>query len=577
MCGIIGYTGKKNITDELVAGLEKLEYRGYDSAGIAYCEHGKLMAVKAVGRIKELKKLTDGLHPDSTCGIGHTRWATHGKPTIANCHPHLSYGGKFAIVHNGIIENCRQLRLLCESRGISPVSDTDSELIAHLLEMYFEGDLRRTADKVAGMLEGSYAVGVLCSCRPNEIYAFASRSPLVIGQGKNFCALTSDGNALSGAEMLVFLKDGESALLRPSGAEFYRKGKRVALPAEPFSSAASLSGKDGYAHYMLKETYEQPEAAARTITALSGRKLRGALDFIGCGSSYHAGLSMLPLACRASARPAQALLAGEYLCSERVRLRGTTAVLLSQSGETADTVAAAQEAERRSCRTFAIVNVASSTLTRVCDDHAVTRAGPETAVATTKGFTSQIVAVAAMLARGSLADSVERLPFVMEKALASGVSDEAEEAARLLAVSPDAFFIGRKADYGVALEGALKLKEITYIPALGLSAGELKHGSISLISEGTPVVVVHTDPALREKTLLTIASVRARGGFVIAVTDDRDVCTASDLAVRIPSADPYLSPAVSVIPLQLIAYRAAVLLGRDVDKPRNLAKSVTVE
>ena len=577
MCGIIGYTGKKNITDELVAGLEKLEYRGYDSAGIAYCERGKLVTVKAVGRISELKKLTDGLRPDSSCGIGHTRWATHGKPTLANCHPHLSYGGKFAIVHNGIIENCRQLRLLCESRGISPISDTDSELIAHLLEMYFEGDLRKAADKVAGMLEGSFAVGILCSCRPNEIYAFASRSPLAIGEGKNFCALASDGNALSGAETLVFLKDGESALLRPSGAEYYRKGKRINPQSAPFSAASALSGKDGYAHYMLKETYEQPEAAARTIAALSGIKLRGALSFIGCGSSYHAGLSMLPLACHACSRPAQAQLAGEFLCSERVKSRGTTAVLLSQSGETADTVAAALEAERRACRTFAIVNVASSTLTRVCGAHAVTRAGPEIAVATTKGFTSQVVAVAAMLARGTLAESTERLPFIMEKALEAGVSDEAEEASRLLAISPNAFFIGRKADYGVALEGALKLKEITYIPALGLSAGELKHGSISLIGEGTPVVVVHTDPRLREKTLLTIASVRARGGFVIAVTDDRDVCAACDLAVRIPSSDPFLSPAVSVIPLQLIAYRAAVLLGRDVDKPRNLAKSVTVE
>lgn len=577
MCGIIGYTGKKNIAQELVAGLEKLEYRGYDSAGIAYCEHGKLVAVKAVGRISELKKLTEGSRPDSACGIGHTRWATHGRPTLVNCHPHLSYGGKFAIVHNGIIENCKQLRAFCESRGVSPVSDTDSELIAHLLELCFDGDLRRAADKVAEMLKGSFAVGVLCSCRPNEIYAFSSRSPLVIGEGKNFCALASDGNALSGVDTLVFLKDGESALLRPSGAEYYRKGKRVNPPAAPFSSASALSVKDGFAHYMLKEMYEQPEAAARTVAALSDIRLRGALTFIGCGSSYHAGLSVLPLAEHVLRKPSYACLAGEFICSERVKRRGTTAVLLSQSGETADTVAAALEAERRAYRTFAIVNVPSSTLTRVCKRHAVTRAGPEIAVATTKGFTSQVIAVAAMLTRGQTADSVKRLPFAMEKALAAAETQEAEEAARLLAISPDVFFIGRKADYGVALEGALKLKEITYINALGISSGELKHGSISLISDGTPVVVVHTDPSLREKTLLTISSVRARGGFVIGITDDSDVCAASDLAVRIPHCDPFLSPAVSVLPLQSIAYRAAVLLGRDVDKPRNLAKSVTVE
>ena len=577
MCGIIGYTGKKNIAKELVAGLEKLEYRGYDSAGIAYCEHGKLVTIKAVGRIAELKKLTDGLNPDSACGIGHTRWATHGRPALVNCHPHVSYGGKFAVVHNGIIENFKQLRTLCESRGISPVSDTDSELIAHLLELNFDGDVRRAADRVAELLKGSFAVGVLCSCRPNEIYAFASRSPLVIGEGKNFCALASDGNALAGADTLVFLKDGESALLRPSGAEYYRKGKRVVMRGAPFSAASALSVKDGFAHYMLKEAFEQPEAAARTIAALSDRRLRGSLAFIGCGSSYHAGLSLLPLAERVCRKPAHACLAGEFICSERVKRRGETAVLLSQSGETADTVAAALEAERRAFRTFAIVNVPASTLTRVCARNACMRAGPEIAVATTKGFTSQIAAVAAMLARGALADSVKRLPFAMEKALTAAESTEAEEAARLLAVSSDVFYIGRKADYGVALEGALKLKEITYINALGISSGELKHGSISLISDGTPVVVVHTDPALREKTLLTISSVRARGGFVIGVTDDSDVCAASDIAVRLPRTDPYLSPAVSVIPLQLIAYRAAVLLGRDVDKPRNLAKSVTVE
>ena len=573
MCGIVGHTGRRDIIAALVEGLEKLEYRGYDSAGIALAESGGLKTVRSVGRISRLREKLAGIVTDARCGIGHTRWATHGKPTEVNCHPHLSFGRKFAVVHNGIIENCRELRMLCEDRGISPVSDTDSELIAHLLELNYDGDPLRAVRKTADMLTGSFAVAALLSDFPDEIYALRRTSPLLIGVGRGYTCLASDGCALE-ADGVYALGDGQYARLTPSGAEFYSRGRRVSprrIP--PFDAAHCVRG--GYEHFMLKEIYEQPEAAARTIEALSGKRLRGRLLMIGCGSSYHAALSALPLAERATGKSACAVTAGEFLCSEKTDGRGRTAVLISQSGETADTVAAAEEAARRGYSALAVANVPRSSLTRVCRRSVLTHAGPEISVATTKGFTSQAAALSAMLSPPLFAEEVRRLPFAIERALSC--DGDASAAARLLKADKAAFFIGRKSDLGTALEGALKLREITYIPAFGLSAGELKHGSIALIEEGTPVVLVHTDPQLKDKSLLTAATVKARGGRVIAVTPDDEVAAAADLALRIPAVHPLLSPAVAVVPLQLLAYRAAVALGRDVDKPRNLAKSVTVE
>lgn len=574
MCGIIGITGEKDIIPALVGGLEKLEYRGYDSAGIALAENDVLRVIRSVGRISRLAEKLCGVTTCAHCGIGHTRWATHGRATEINCHPHLSFGGKFAIVHNGIIENCRNLRDLCVSRGISPVSDTDSELIAHLLEFNYDGDALRAVRKTSEMLEGSFAVGAVCSDDPDSIYAFKRISPLIIGAGNGRCCLASDGCAAAGYGDTYVLGDGQYAKLTPSGAEVWSRGRKI-TPKRVSGFGAWSCGTDGYAHYMLKEILEQPEAAARTIEAQSGKRLRGELLLLGCGSSYHAALSAVPLAERCTGRQAHALTAGEFICSERTGGRGKTAVLLSQSGETADTVAAAKEAAARGWSTVAIANVQRSSLTRVCGKCALTHAGPEISVATTKGFTSQVSALAAMLAGGNRSEDVRRLPFAIERALEADA--DASDASELFSADRTAFFIGRRQDCGVALEGALKLREITYIPAFGLSAGELKHGSISLIEEGTPVVLIHTDRALKERTLLTAATVKARGGRVIAVTPDDEVAAAADLALRIPEVPPLLSPAVSVVPLQLLAYRTAVRLGRDVDKPRNLAKSVTVE
>lgn len=586
MCGIIGYTGGRKATPILVSGLKALEYRGYDSAGIALAEKSGITAVKAVGRIAALESKLQASDHVGTCGIGHTRWATHGCPTEANCHPHLSFGGRFAIVHNGIIENCRELKVLCEKRGITPQSDTDSELIAHLLELEYDGDPIAALTRVMRRLKGSYAVAAICSDFPDELFAAKRRSPLIVGTGAGVACVSSDGAAMpDDVDEIVVLADGQTARVSPRGADFFSMGKKFDAERTAFASARVAAGLDGFPHYMLKEMFDQPEAIARTVTnecrGTGGTPVlkRAGIVLIGCGSSYHAAIAAEPLLERASGRSVTAVLASEFICSEFVHGEGRQCVLLSQSGETADTIAAAEEAKRRGYSTLAIANVHASTLTRVCDNAFCTRAGPEIAVATTKGFTTQVAALAAlalgMTGSAGLASEIRQLPYAAEKAL--GFEDRAKAIAKAIAGASCVFFIGRKSDYGAALEGALKLREITYIPALGIASGELKHGSISLVEKGTPVVAISTDDALTPKTLLSVATVKARGGLVIGITNSDEVADACDLAIRLPDVNPLLSAAVSVIPLQRIAYETALLMGKDVDKPRNLAKSVTVE
>lgn len=585
MCGIIGYTGDADATPILVSGLKALEYRGYDSAGIALARTDGIETVKSVGRIAALEKKLSGSNVVGCCGVGHTRWATHGCPTEVNCHPHTSFGGKFALVHNGIIENCRALRLLCEKRGVTLKSDTDSEVVAHLLELEYDGDPMRTLMRVTARLQGSYALGVLCSDFPDEIFAAKQRSPLIVGLGDSLGCVSSDGAAMpNGVDEIVVLADGQAARVSPRGADIFYRGKRVPYERTAFASVKKAAGLDGYTHYMLKEMYEQPEAIARTVTyecrgTGAIRLKRTDISLIGCGSSYHASIAAAPLLERVTGRRVTAALASEFICSEYVSGKGSQCVLLSQSGETADTIAAAEEAERRGYSTLAVANVHASTLTRVCDNAFCTRAGPEISVATTKGFTTQVAALAALAAPlssdGGLTTDIKTLPFAAEKALADSV--KAKRIAPLIAKASCVFFTGRKTDYGTALEGALKLREITYISALGIAAGELKHGSISLIEQGTPVITICTDDALAAKALLSIATVRARGGVVIGVTNNDEVAAACDEVMRVPRVNPLLSAAIAVIPLQRLAYETALLLGRDIDKPRNLAKSVTVE
>ena len=414
MCGIIGYTGVSDIIPALVEGLERLEYRGYDSAGVALAEKDGLRVVKSVGRISNLAEKLSAVRTDAHCGIGHTRWATHGRPTEINCHPHLSFGKKFAVVHNGIIENCRNLDKLCRCRGITPVSDTDSELIAHLLELNFDGDVLSAVRRTAEMLEGSFAVAALYAGSPNEIYAFRRSSPLIVGVGDGMCCLASDGCAAR-TEREYILGDGQYARLSPHGAVFFSRGKSVSPKRIPASDALSCE-RGGHPHFMIKEIAEQPEAAARTIESVRGKRLRGEVLYLGCGSSYNAALAAIPLTERQTGERAFAMTASEFLFSEKLSGRGKTAVLLSQSGETADTVAAALQAKRRGYRTVCISNVARSSLTRACERSVLTHAGPEISVATTKGFTSQEAALAALYV-GSNADEVRRLPFEIERAL----------------------------------------------------------------------------------------------------------------------------------------------------------------
>lgn len=582
MCGIIGYTGNKSALPPIVEGLKALEYRGYDSAGVAFCRAGGIFTVKAVGHIRALEKKLESEVVPETCGIGHTRWSTHGCPTEENSHPHLSFGGKFAVVHNGIIENCRELRVLCANRGIVPKSDTDTELVAHLLESEYRGDPLAALRRTVARLRGSFALGILCADFPNELFAAKRRSPLLIGLADGATCLSSDGAAMPHEITdLIVLADGQTARLSPHGAEVYVGENRTEPEIVHSSYARFAAGLDGYPHYMLKEMCEQPEAIARTVaeecTGKSTRLRSGGVALVGCGSSYHAALACKPLIEQATGCPAEVVLASEFLVSSPVGGRGKQAVFLSQSGETADTIAAAEEAARRGWRTLALSNVRTSTLMRVCDEQFATRAGPEISVATTKGFTTQAAALAALAAARdpSLAAALKELPSAAEKALAS--AEEVKALAPLFLTAKTPFFIGRKTDYGAALEGALKLKEISYISALGLAAGELKHGSISLIEEGTPVVAICTDPALADKTLLSVDTVRARGGVVIGVTNVAEVAEACDRATLLPPVHPLLSAAVSVIPLQRLAYEVALMLGRDIDKPRNLAKSVTVE
>ena len=588
MCGIIGYTGDAEATPILVSGLKALEYRGYDSAGIALAAGENIATVKAVGRIAALEEKLTVSSPAGKCGIGHTRWATHGCPTESNCHPHLSYGGKFALVHNGIIENCRKLRVLCEKRGVTPKSDTDSEIIAHLLELEYDGDPLAALARVTDMLQGSYALGVICSDFPHEIFAAKRRSPLIIGIGRGVGCVSSDGAAMpDGVEQIIVLADGQTARVTDGDADVYFRGRKVKIERAAFASVKKAAGLAGYPHYMLKEMYEQPEAIARTVTyecrGTGGgnvRLKRAGVALVGCGSSYHAALAAAPMLERATGRSVSATLASEFISSEFVPSEGRQCVLLSQSGETADTIAAAEEAKRRGYTTLAVANVHASTLTRICDNAFCTRAGPEISVATTKGFTTQVAALAALAAglsgNAKLTADIKQLPFAAEKALADS-EQTAKDIAPMLAGAKCVFFTGRKADYGTALEGALKLREITYIPALGIASGELKHGSISLIEKGTPVVAVCTDDALVPKALLAIATITARGGVVIGVTDNDEVASACHRVLRIPHINPLLSAAIAVIPLQRLAYETALLLGRDIDKPRNLAKSVTVE
>ncbi len=605
MCGIVGYTGSQNAAPILLDGLSKLEYRGYDSAGIAVLRSGKIRLSKVTGRIAALREKTDnGAALSGLTGIGHTRWATHGAPTDANAHPHTSNDGKFAVVHNGIIENYLELKQMLLDKGYHFESETDTEVIVHLLEDFYSGDPWQAVMKAAAQLRGSYALGILCADMPDTLFALREASPLILGLGAGENFFASDVTALvSHTRNVVYLEDGEMAVLTPgeirvfdcTGTETQKKVSRITWDVQ-------AAEKGGYAHFMLKEIMEQPRAVKATIAP---RIKNGAIDLDGldidlngiqnilitaCGSAYYAGCAGKYAIEKLCHIPVHTELASELRYADPILDEHTLLIVLSQSGETADTIAAMKECQRRGAKALAIVNVVGSTIAKLADWCLYTWAGPEIAVATTKGYTTQLTALylfalygAQMLGtvsdarRNQLVQELTGLPGKIQQALDS--NPRLPQIAKKYHRSQAMFFLGRNTDYAVALEGALKMKEISYIHAESYAAGELKHGTIALIYEGQPVIALCCNDSITEKTMSNIVEVKARGAEVLAVAfaDNTRILSLADDVIFVPKCTQLFCPVAEIVPLQLLAYFVAKENGCDIDKPKNLAKSVTVE
>ena len=607
MCGIVGFTGARDAAPVLLQGLERLEYRGYDSAGIAVFHDGAIQVEKVSGRIAGLREKTDnGASAPGAAGIGHTRWATHGAPTDQNAHPHLSNDGRFAVVHNGIIENYLALRQELMDYGYVFHSETDTETIVHLLEHYYNGDLKAAVMKTAARLEGSYALGILCTETPGVLYAVREASPLILGVGVGENYFASDVTALvAHTKNVMYLDDGELARLTADSITVYNcAGQEVQKPVSRVTWSVEAAEKGGYAHFMLKEIMEQPAAVKAALAPrirggrvqmddfdLEAKELRDVRKIIitACGSAYYAGCSARYAIEKLCRIPVQVELASELRYSDPMVDEHTLVLVVSQSGETADTIAALKECRNRGAKVIGIVNVVGSPIANLSDHVLYTFAGPEIAVATTKGYTTQLVVLylfalyaASKLGRigmeryDALVKELQQLPQKIQQAI-----DMNWQLPRLAGryASPSLFFIGRNTDYAVALEGALKMKEISYLHAESYAAGELKHGTIALIGENQPVIAVCCNEALMDKTLSNIVEVKARGAKVLAlaVKGNKTIVSQADDVIFIPRVETLFSPAVAVVPLQLLAYYTAREKGCDIDKPRNLAKSVTVE
>ena len=605
MCGIVGYTGTQNAAPALLEGLKKLEYRGYDSAGIAVLENGRISVSKVTGRIAGLEEKTEGgaLLPGTT-GIGHTRWATHGAPTEPNAHPHTSNDGRFVVVHNGIIENYMELKQELLAKGYRFESETDTEVVAHLVEMYYRGDLKSAVMRTAARLRGSYALGIICAEEPDTVIVVREASPLILGVGigENFFA--SDVTALVAyTRNAIYLEDGEFAKLTPDGISVFDcTGHEIEKKISRITWDIQAAEKGGYDHFMLKEIMEQP----RAVKAAMAPRLRGSeivlddtdIDLTGirkivitaCGSAYYAGCAAkyaIEALCRI---PVTTELASELRYSDPLMGEDTLVIVLSQSGETADSIAALRECKSRGARTLAIVNVVGSTIAKIADWCLYTWAGPEIAVATTKGYTTQLTVLYLFaLHMGKklktvddasyrkLLGNLKSLPKLLQQAL--DMNPEIPRLAKKYHRADSMFFIGRNTDYAVALEGALKMKEISYIHAESYAAGELKHGTIALIHDGQPVIALCCNDAIMEKTMSNIVEVKARGAEVLAVAhrENSKILSLADDMIFVPKVHPLLSAAVEIVPLQLLAYYVAKENNCDIDKPKNLAKSVTVE
>lgn len=609
MCGIVGYIGSKNASPILMEGLERLSYRGYDSAGVAVIgPDGKIGVRKAKGRLENLAGLLKESPVSGTIGIGHTRWATHGEPSDLNAHPHTDVKGGIAVVHNGIIENHAALRRHLEQTGAKFVSQTDTEVIAHLLNWLYDGDMKRTLIRAMGMLEGSYALGILCDHEPGDLYCARNDSPLVVGarDGEGFIA--SDIPALlSHTRDVIFLQDKEIAVLNRQGISvFDAYGNHCHHPVFHVDWDLTSAEKGGYAHYMLKEIHEQPEAARKTaaprldvpeenwlpIRPEEAKRLKK-ITIVACGTAYHAGIYGKYAIEKLARIPVEAAIASEYRYRDPIIGEDELFIAVSQSGETADTLAALREAKRQGAHVIALCNVVGSTIAREAGEENTlyTYAGPEIAVASTKAYTTQaellfLIGMALGKMRGhltaeqleALAAEVRALPEKMETALKT--EPQLQRIASTASQKKHVFFVGRGMDYALSMEAALKLKEVSYIFSEAYAAGELKHGPIALLQEGRLVVATITQPQLIDKAMSNLKEVKARGARILAICRENlreKVEPEVDELILIPDADELICPLLAAIPLQLFAYCMAVQRGCDVDKPRNLAKSVTVE
>ena len=608
MCGIVGYIGNKPAAPIILDGLAKLEYRGYDSAGLAVYDGEKINVQKAVGRLKVLENLTHGGESmPGYVGIGHTRWATHGAPSDVNAHPHYNKDRTIAVVHNGIIENYIPLRKKLLGKGYEFVSETDTEVLAQLLDYYYKGNPLEAITKVLHRVEGSYALGIMFADFPDEIYAVRKDSPLIVGKSADGSFIASDVPAiLKYTRTVYYVENQEVVKLTKDELHFYTVDEEE-ITKEPVTIDwdANAAEKGGYEHFMLKEIYEQPRTITDTISPrikngdividelnMTDEEIKAVkkIYIVACGSAYHTGVTAKYILEGLVRIPVEVDVASEFRYRNPILEEGTMVVVISQSGETADTLAALREAKARGFKVLGIVNVVGRSIAREADSVMYTWAGPEIAVATTKAYSAQLAALYLLTmklgrVRGTISDElfaslledIKKLPYQIELLL--GQKEKIQRFANRYVGAKDIFFIGRGIDYAISLEGSLKLKEISYVHSEAYAAGELKHGTISLIEDGTLVVAVATQPALYQKTISNIVEVKARGAFVMAITteDNTALEKAADYIIYIPETNPYFANSLAIIPLQLFGYYVAVGKGCDVDKPRNLAKSVTVE
>ena len=599
MCGIVGYIGKNQATPILLKALKTLEYRGYDSAGVAVHSGKKIAVVKTKGKLNVLsEKINGGNDIKGTAGIGHTRWATHGKPSDINSHPHTSGSGKIAVVHNGIIENYIELKEFLVKKGYSFVSETDTEVIAHLADYYYKGDLLKMSAKLIKKLKGSYALGIISQDKPDEFVAVKKDSPLIVGLGDGENFIASDIPAvLPHTRNVYIMEDNEIAFIRRESVALYNTElEHISKEVFYVNWDVSAAEKGGYEHFMIKEIMEEPQAILNTISQIVGQgmmkidKIPDKINIVACGSSYNVGVAGKYIIEQIAKIPVEVDTASEYRYRDVLLTKNTLVVVISQSGETADTLAAMRESKRRGAETLGIVNVIGSTIAREAERVLYTLAGPEISVATTKAYSTQLAAIYMLAlslakAEGKLSPELEKyyaeelfkLPSLINQILEQ--KDKIKDLASKYFKAKNVFFIGRGIDYALSLEGALKLKEISYIHSEAYPAGELKHGPISLIEDGTLVVALATQEKLFDKTLSNIKEVKSRGAVILSIAEEENtqIEECSDDVFYLPKTNRMLTSSLAAAVLQMFAYYVACLNGNDVDQPRNLAKSVTVE